>query len=155
MNRTVISFLLILISITTTTAQEILHRWKPLQNEMAKKIWYDVRMLDNATDGENFEVWILEEHNPPLIFKEVDGEVYKSKILFTINLKTVKYGIMQVIYYNTINEKLYSFTYPIANFPDKYKYTYQIMKDNFLFNIVKEFIKAEKNKQMINEKTNK
>jgi len=153
MNKTLIPFLLILISITTTTAQEIQHRWKPLQNEMAKKIWYDVASIEYATDGDTFDIWLLEQHDSPLVFKEIDGEVYRSKILYTIDLNTVKYGILQVIYYNSKNEKLYSFTYPIANFPDKYKYTYPIMKDSFLYTIVKEFIKARKNKQMVNEKT--
>jgi len=60
---------------------------------------------------------------------------------------------MKVIYYNSANKKLYNFNYPIANFPDKYKYTYPIMKDNYLYNIIKEYIKAEKkNKQKRNEK---
>lgn len=153
MFKSVISILIILIATTLTSAQEVQHRWKPLQNEQAKKIWYDASAFDNVENGETFDVWVLEQHTPPLQFKEVDGDVYRSKILYTINLQTVKYGIMQVIYYNTKNEKLYSFTYPIANFPDKYKYAYPILKDSFLFNIVKEFIKAEKIKQKINDKT--
>ena len=154
MKRIVIVFIIFLSAIKITSAQENVHRWLPLQNKNAMKIWYDAAMIDQATGEDNFDIWVLEQHTPPLRFKEIKGEVYRSKILYSINMKIVKYGIMKVIYYNSANEKLYSFNYPIANFPDKYKYTYPIMKDNYLFNIIKEYIKAEKKKrQKKNEKT--
>ncbi|HED37933.1 MAG TPA: hypothetical protein ENI76_06790 [Ignavibacteria bacterium] len=154
MKRIAIVFILMLVGFSFTMAQVNAHRWLPLQNKQAKRIWYDAAMIDNATGNDTFDIWVLEQHTPPLIFKEVKGKVYRSKILYSINLKTVKYGIMKVVYYNSANKKLYSFNYPIANFPDKYKYTYPIMKDNYLYNIIKEYIKAEKkNKQKRYEKT--
>ena len=154
MKRIASVIIIILTVINFSSAQEASHRWLPLQNRQAKKIWYDVSMIENATGGDTFDIWILEQHTPPLIFKEVKGKVYRSKILYSINLKTVKYGIMKVIYYNSANKKIYSFNYPIANFPDKYKYTYPIMKNNYLYYIVKEYIKTEnKNRQKKNEKT--
>jgi hypothetical protein len=152
MKRIAIVFILILAVFSFTRAQEYAHRWLPLQNNQAMRIWYDAAMIDNATGGDTFDIWILEQHTPPLRFKEIEGKVYRSKILYSINLKTVKYGIMKVVYYNSANKKLYSFNYPIANFPDNYKYTYPIMKDNYLYNIIKEYIKAEK-KNKKNEKT--
>ncbi len=154
MKKTAIVFIIFLFAVNFTAAQGKAHRWLPLQNRQAKKIWYDVSMIDNATDRETFDIWILEQHTPPLEFKEVKGKVYRSKILYSINLKTVKYGILKVVYYNSANKKIYNFNYPIANFPDQYKYTYPIMKDNYLYYIVKEFIKTEKkNRQKKNERT--
>ncbi len=148
MKRIAIVFIIFLSLINFTSAQQPRHRWLPLQNSQAKRIWYDASMIDEAAGGDTFNIWILEQHTPPLIFKEVKGKVYRSKILYTINMKTVKYGIMKVIYYNSANKKLYTFNYPIANFPDKYKYTYPIMKDNYLYNVIKEYIKAEKKKRL-------
>ena len=158
MKRIGIIFILILVGVGFTKAQNNTHRWLPLQNKQAMKIWYDAAMIDNVNDSETFDVWILEQHTPPLRFKEIKGRVYRSKILYTINLKTVKYGIMKVVYYSSANKKLYNFNYPIANFPDKYKYTYPIMKDNYLYYIIRQYIrqyiKVEKmNKLKKNEKT--
>jgi len=154
MKRISIVIIIILTAVTSTSAQENAHRWLPLQNRQAKKVWYDVSMIENASNQDTFDIWILEQHTPPLVFKDIKGKVYRSKILYSINLKTVKYGIMKVVYYNSSNKKIYSFNYPIANFPDKYKYTYPIMKDNYLYYIVKEYVKTEKkNKQKKNEKT--
>lgn len=153
MKKIGVIFILIFVCLGFTRAQEKAHRWQPLQNIQALKIWYDAAMIDNATGGDTFDIWILEQHTPPLRFKEIKGNVYRSKILYTINLKTVKYGIMKVVYYNSANKKNYNFNYPIANFPDKYKYTYPIMKDNYLYYIIIQYIKVEKmNKLKKNEK---
>ena len=77
-------------------------------------------------------------HKPPLTDEGIRGEVYRSKTLYAINLKTVKYGILNVIYYDVTNKEMYNFKYNIDDYPENLKYTYPITENSFLFVLLKE-----------------
>ncbi|MGE5458100.1 MAG: hypothetical protein ACM3RX_07080 [Methanococcaceae archaeon] len=113
------------------------HRWKPLSISEKEKIWYDAAMVDSVK-GDKLNMWILQMHKPPLTFENIKGEIYRSKTLYTISLKTVRYGIKQVVYYDVTNKEISSFDYPIDSYPDNVKYTYPIMENSFLYTLLKE-----------------
>jgi hypothetical protein len=118
-------------------AQDIIHRWKPLVINDKEKVWYDQSMVDSIK-GDKLDIWILQMHKPPLSHEGIQGEVYRSKTLYTINLKNVKYGIVKVIYYDLTNKEMYNFKYNISDYPDNLKYTYPITENSFLFAFLKE-----------------
>ncbi len=139
-NINIILLLLVIFS-ASVFAQREFHSWKKL-NVKDKKVWYDEAGLD--TSNTNYiEVWVLQQFTPPLTIKELPGTIYRSKTLYTISLKTAKYGIEQVIYYDSSDKELYNFNYGIADYPDKYKFTYPVLADSFLHKILKEYFKKK------------
>ena len=139
--------ILILLVITANIyAQEHVQMWKPLVINDKEKVWYDQSMTDSIK-GNKMNVWILQMHKPPLTGEGINGEVYRSKTLYAINLKTAKYGILNVIYYDVANKEMYNFKYNIDDYPENLKYTYPITENSFLFTLLKEIFNktGEKN----------
>ena len=129
--------LMLLIITANIYAQEHVNMWKPLVINDKEKVWYDQSMTDSIK-GNKMNIWILQMHKPPLTGEGIRGEVYRSKTLYAINLKTVKYGILNVIYYDVTNKEMYNFKYNIDDYPENLKYTYPITEKSFLFTLLKE-----------------
>ena len=88
---------------------------------------------------------MLEVHTPPLRSEGIDGEVYRSKTLYAINLTTVRYGIMKIRYYDVKNIEIYSFDYDTPPPPtDALKYPYPVLEDSPIYQIIKELFKYKK-----------
>ena len=117
------------------------HQWKAVSLEEGNKTWFDTASLDTAK-GEEFEVWVLKLHTPPLKFDGIEEEAYRSKTLYAFNLNSVKYGYVEVKYYSVTNEEIYSYEYKTRNASDDIKYPYPILKDTVVHEIVKEFFKV-------------
>jgi hypothetical protein len=133
-------YILILLLVTGSMyAQENVHRWKPLVIDDKEKVWYDQSMTDSIK-GSKFNVWILQMYRPPLTAEGIIADIYRSKTLYTINLKTVKYGILSVIYYDVSNKELNNFKYNLEAYPDELKYTYPITEKSILFTLLKEVL---------------
>ena len=129
--------LMLLVMAASIYAQDVVHRWKQLVIDDKEKVWYDQSMADSIK-GNKMNIWILQMHKPPLTGEGINGEVYRSKTLYTINLKTAKYGILNVIYYDVANKEMYNFKYNIDDYPETLKYTYPITEKSFLFALLKE-----------------
>ena len=113
------------------------HVWKVLNLDSGGKIWYDTSSLDTTT-GDRFDIWILEVHRPPKTFEGFEGEVFRSKTLFGINLTTVKYGILKVRYYNIMNKEIYSYDYDNPPPDESIRYTYPITENSIIHLIIRE-----------------
>jgi len=124
--------------IITVQAQETNHKWKQLNGNSKQKYWYDSSMLDSVKN-DNFSIWILQEHNPPMVFDEIKGEINRSKTLYTVDLKSVKYGILKVVYYDAMNKEIASFDYNTGKFTDEVKYTYPVTEDSPVYMFIKEY----------------
>ena len=118
-------------------AQTEVHRWKRL-DIVDKRVWYDEANFDSA-GSDHLDIWVLEQHTPPLVLDELPGIIYRSKTLYTISLQNAKYGILKVIYYDSSNKELYNFNYPIADYPDNYKFTYPVIEGSVLHKILQEY----------------
>lgn len=134
--------LLFLLAVNTISlAQNQLHRWKKLEISN-KKIWIDESNIDTA-NSDHIDIWVLEQHTPPITFVELPGKIYRTKTLYTISLTTAKYGMLQVIYYDTSSKELYNFNYHLNNYPDDMKYSYPIVEGSFLHHVLKEYFKKK------------
>ncbi|MBZ0200934.1 MAG: hypothetical protein K8H86_13770 [Ignavibacteriaceae bacterium] len=137
------AFIILILSVSfSLSAQTDVHRWKPLIVNDSEKMWYDALMLDKM-EGDKLDMWVLQMHKPPLKFDGIKGEIYRSKILYAINFKTVRYGIEKVVYYDAANQELYKHDYESASLPENVKYTYPILEDSFMYALVKEVVRIK------------
>jgi hypothetical protein len=143
-NFAVIIFLILTVS---GLAQENNHRWTKLDTRSGEQLWYDIAFTDSMV-GNKFEVWILQVHTPPLRSEGIEGDVYRSKILYAVNLTSVRYGIMKLRYYDVKNTKLYSFDYDTPPPPtDDLRYPYPILAESPVYQVVKTIF-GNKNNQI-------
>jgi len=131
-----ILFLLVCV-ITLSAQQNDQHVWKVVNADDGSKFWYDVSTLD-TTKGNKLNVWILETNQPPKQYEGIDGDVFRSKTLYTINLVTVKYGILKVRYYDKNNQEIFSFDYDNPMPPESIKYPYPVTDNSLLFYLLKD-----------------
>jgi len=139
-------FYLIVILLTIQSisfAQEETHRCKKLDAITGEQKWYDASFTDTLK-GDKFDVWVLKVHTPPMKSEGIHGEIYRSKILYAINLATVRYGIMKIRYYDVKNSKLYSFNYDTPPPPtDALRYPYPVLEESPLYLIIKKIFEDE------------
>ncbi len=130
-------FLLLTGYVVVFAQQEDQHVWKVVNADDDSKFWYDVSSLDTSK-GDKINVWLLETFQPPQKYEGIDGDVFRSKTLYAINLTTVKYGIMKVRYYNLNNQEIFAFDYDIPMPPESIRYPYPITDSSLLFYLLKE-----------------
>ncbi len=134
--------LVLLIIQSITFAQEETHRWKKLDTITGEQIWFDASFTDTL-NGDKFDVWVLKVHTPPMKSEGVEGDIYRSKILYAINLANVRYGIMKLRYYDVKNIELYSFNYDTPPPPtDALRYPYPVLEESPLYLIIKDIFKV-------------
>jgi hypothetical protein len=131
-------------SFTILAQQEDQHVWKVVNADDGSKFWYDVSTLD-TTKGDKLNVWILETNQPPRQYEGIDGDVFRSKTLYAINLVSVKYGILKVRYYDINNKEIFSFDYDNPLPPENIRYPYPITDNSLLFYLLKELYGPQKN----------
>jgi len=124
-------------SVVSSGQTDKTHVWKVLNLDSGEKIWYDASGLDTIK-GDRFDIWILEVHRPPKTFDGFEGEVFRSKTLFGINLTTVKYGILKVRYYNIMNKEIYSYDYDNPPPDESIKYTYPVTENSYIHLLIRE-----------------
>ena len=117
--------------------QDEQHVWKVVNADDGSKFWYDASALDTIK-GDKFNIWILETHQPPINYEGIEGNVFRSKTLYTINLTTVKYGILKVRYYDLTNKEIFRFDYDSPLPPESIRYTYPITDRSLLFYLIEE-----------------
>jgi hypothetical protein len=129
---------LILLSINYTFAQqEEEHVWKKVDAADGTQFWYDAASLDTVK-GDRFNIWILETHRPPITYEDIEGEIYRSKTLYCVNLTSVKYGILKIRYFDMSNIELYRFDYDNPPPPESIRYTYPITENSLLHHLITE-----------------
>ena len=143
------TILLIIIGFVSLPAQQSeQHVWKVVNADDGSKFWYDATSIDTI-NGDRFNIWILETNQPPKQYEGIEGDVFRSKTLYTINLTTVKYGIMKIRYYDVSNQEIFSFDYDKPMPPESIRFPYPITDNSLLFYLIKELFgpKAEQIKK--------
>lgn len=143
------TILLIIIGFVSLAAQQSeQHVWKVVDADDGSKFWYDATSIDTIK-GDRFNIWILETNQPPKQYEGIEGDVFRSKTLYTINLTTVKYGIMKIRYYDVSNQEIFSFDYDKPMPPESIRFPYPITDNSLLFYLIKELFgpKAEQIKK--------
>ena len=132
------TILLIIIGFISLVAQQSeQHVWKVVNADDGSKFWYDASSID-TTKGDRFNIWILETYQPPKQYEGIEGNIFRSKTLYTINLTTVKYGIMKIRYYDVSNQEIFSFDYDKPMPPESIRFPYPITDNSLLFYLIKE-----------------
>jgi len=143
------TILLIIIGFVSLAAQQSeQHVWKVINADDGSKFWYDATSIDTIK-ADRFNIWILETNQPPKQYEGIEGDVFRSKTLYTINLTTVKYGIMKIRYYDVSNQEIFSFDYDKPMPPESIRFPYPITDNSLLFYLIKELFgpKAEQIKK--------
>jgi hypothetical protein len=141
------TILLIIIGFVSVAAQQSeQHVWKVVNADDGSKFWYDASSID-TTKGDRFNIWILETYQPPKQYEGIEGNVFRSKTLYTINLTTVKYGILKIRYYDVSNQEIFSFDYDKPMPPESIRFPYPITDNSLLFYLIKELF-GPKGKQI-------
>jgi len=132
------SILITLLSLISILAQEEeQHVWKVVNASDGSKFWYDASALDTIK-GDRFNIWILETHQPPIKYEGIEGEVFRSKTLYAINLTTVKYGILKIRYYDVSNKEIFRYDYDNPPPPESIRYTYPVTDQSMIFYLIEE-----------------
>lgn len=112
------------------------HLWKSFERENGQKAWYDASGLDTVK-GDKFDIWVLTVNKPPKKYEGVGKEVYRVKTLYTVNLTSVKYGILKIMYYDVQNKEVFSYDYNNPPQPENIKYAYPITENSIMYDVVK------------------
>ena len=120
------------------------HVWKVINADDGSKFWYDVSTLDTS-GSDRLNIWILETYQPPRQYDGIEGDVFRSKTLYTINLTTVKYGILKVRYYDMTNNEIFSFDYDNPMPPESIRFPFPITNNLKLFHLIKDLYGPSKN----------
>lgn len=142
--------LITLLSLISILAQEEeQHVWKVVNAADGSKFWYDASALDTIK-GDRFNIWILETHQPPIKYEGIEGEIFRSKTLYAINLTNVKYGILKVRYYDVSNKEIFRYDYDNPPPPESIRYTYPVTDQSLIFYLIEELYgpKGEKSGKM-------
>ncbi|MEJ2114066.1 MAG: hypothetical protein P8X62_10400 [Flavobacteriaceae bacterium] len=131
------AFIILLFYISLIAQQNDQHVWKVVNADDGSKFWYDVSTLDTSSN-DRLNIWLLETFQPPRQYDGIDGDVFRSKTLYSINLTTVKYGIMKVRYYDMTNNEIFSFDYDNPMPPESIRFPYPITNNSKLFYLIKE-----------------
>ncbi|MCS7052889.1 MAG: hypothetical protein NZM09_04055 [Ignavibacterium sp.] len=131
------------LNITLFPQGEDKHIWRQLVSESGEKFWYDPTTFDSVSN-DRLDVWILESHRPPLRFEGIEADVYRSKILYTINLLTAKYGLKKIRYYGLTNKELYSYDYDMYISDDTFSFPYPIITGSKIHLVLQEFLKKKR-----------
>ncbi|MCF8260709.1 MAG: hypothetical protein K9J12_08045 [Melioribacteraceae bacterium] len=110
--------------------------------------WIDVLDLGNDkislnTDGidkfkgDDIFVWTLYQHKQPLVIETISNDIQKTKTYYLINKKLRRYSILQIIYYDSEDNVVKSFSYQRDSENSGYKYNYPILEESEMDEILK------------------
>jgi hypothetical protein len=137
-----IIILILLFNLIVFSQTEDKHIWKPLTTSSGEKFWYDPSSFDSVSN-DKLNVWILESHRPPLKFEGIEGDVFRSKTLYTVNLATAKYGLKKIRYYGLTNKEVYSYDYDLYESDDMFTFPYPIILESKIHLVLQEFLKKK------------
>lgn len=137
-------FIFLIFSSTLPAQENEQHVWKVVNADDGSKFWYDVSSIDTAK-SDKLNIWILETYQPPRQYEGIDGDVFRSKTYYTINLTIVKYGILKVRYYDMTNNEIFSFDYDSPMPPESIRFPYPVTNNSKLFYLIKELYGPREN----------
>ena len=135
--KTIILFFSFMLATVCLAQQEDEHVWKKVDADDGTQFWYDSAKLDTMK-ADRFNIWILETHRPPLSYEDIEGEIYRSKTLYAVNLTSVKYGILKIRYFDMSNRELFRFDYDNPPPPESIRYTYPVTENSLLHHLITE-----------------
>ena len=140
MKNSAILLVLLLLSITSFAfAQTENHKWKTLMTGR-RNVWYDLSQLDTIK-SQQFDIWTIELHKPPITIDGVEEKVTRSKTLYSIDRSVEKYGLKKVVYYNNVNAEIARYAYDSDESMSATKYYFPTLNNTIIEAIFSELNK--------------
>lgn len=144
----IITVFFIIVVSASLLAQGENHKWKILKGSENQKLWYDAAQLESVNTPV-FDIWVLELHQPMIQVVGVKGKIMRTKTLYQINTEIARYNLKKVVYYNSSNEELATFSYNLENLDDDIKYYFPIYPDSFILKLIRELKDIQSTKAKI------
>lgn len=109
--------------------------WVPVANQKHNKIYINTTGLSKYK-GEDIYVWVLEEHEPPIVMEGIDLKIYKTKTYFLLNKALMRYSIHQIIFYDNKKNVIKSYNYQRNTENQDYKYSSPILEGSNVFHVL-------------------
>lgn len=135
--------LLILFSFSLN-AQSQVPNWARVDFHYSGRMYVDINSIQHVNDT-LISVWTMEENFPPLSIESVNGKIYKTKTFYIFNKALLKYGILEIIYYDQKDNVLNSFSYRRNSESSEYQYNYPLLDNSIeaaIFKKCRQFIKG-------------
>lgn len=133
--KIIILFLIIFPSISHLTAQSDKENWILLDVNYPNKIYLNSAGVD-VFKGDDIFVWVMEENIPPLMVEGISTKIYKTKTYYLLNKEFKRYSILQVIYYDSKNNVIKSYSYERKTDNPDFKYSSPILIDSVVEKIL-------------------
>jgi hypothetical protein len=137
---------IIFLSINDIWPQEIKENWLPVLINDEKSIYINVTGLF-SNDGEEIDVWTLQELNSSINIEEITGDISQIKINYLISKSLYRYSIKEMIFYDEKKNVLKSYRYKNSIGEAEYKYNYPILEKSELESIYNKCIEILSKKE--------
>jgi len=111
-----------------------------------KSIYINVTGLF-SNDGEEIDVWTLQELNSSINIEEITGDISQIKINYLISKSLYRYSIKEMIFYDEKKNVLKSYRYKNSIGEAEYKYNYPILEKSELESIYNKCIEILSKKE--------
>lgn len=144
--RYIIFVLLIALSSNKINSQEIKENWLPVLVNEEKSLYINVTGLFSS-DGEEIDVWTLQELNAQINIEEIKGDISQIKINYLISKSLYRYSIKEMVFYDEKKNVLKSYRYKNPVGEAEYKYNYPIFEKSELESIYNKCVEVLSKKE--------
>lgn len=150
-NLTLYLLIIILYPITAGSlrSQTLQDPWSRVENKTGQNLRIDLSTIKGSPDNDIF-VWCLENHIKPIRIDSVSSSIYKTKTYYLINGSLMKYSILEVMYYDSLNTVLKDFNYRLPVKKPELRYNYSILNASPINSILNKCVEFLKNKNAKN-----
>jgi hypothetical protein len=138
--------LLIALSSNKINSQEIKENWLPVLVNEEKSLYINVTGLFSS-DGEEIDVWTLQELNAQINIEEIKGDISQIKINYLISKSLYRYSIKEMVFYDEKKNVLKSYRYKNPVGEAEYKYNYPIFEKSELESIYNKCVEVLSKKE--------
>ncbi|MEI7811320.1 MAG: hypothetical protein WCJ01_02720 [Ignavibacteria bacterium] len=109
--------------------------WVAVRNRNNLNVRIDISTLRNIRN-DDILVWSLETHKEPIVIDDISKRVFRTKTRFLINKALLKYSILEVVYYDSLNAVIKNFNYSNSVKMTPGTYSYPVLKNNIVEDIL-------------------
>lgn len=147
-NSTICLFVIIILNLLyggRLQSQTVQDPWSRVENKTGQSLRIDLSTVKGTPDDDIF-VWCLENHKNPIRIDSVSSSIYKTKTYYLINRNLMKYSILEVMYYDSLNTVLKDFNYRLSTKKPELRYNYTILNESPINSILNKCVEFLKNK---------
>jgi hypothetical protein len=133
--RIITLFLILFVMIFQIQAQSEKDNWILVDDNSSSRTYINTVGLE-VFQGEDIYVWAMEENDPQIEIEGINAKIYKTKTYYLLNKNLKRYSMLQVIYYDTKNNVIKSYSYERKTDNPDFKYSSPILIDSVVEKIL-------------------